>query len=75
MNNPYYNLDHEIAFINGLAAGLKSRTLSGYVRGLKRRTRDFGSNGAPFNEGARAQLIARAELHILSLPEPRRRVV
>jgi len=60
-----HNLDNEIDFVNGLAAGLKAKALRGYCEGLRKRV--LGFDGRPMNEGARGQLLARAEMHLTTL--------
>ena len=60
-----HNLDAEIAFVESLAANLNARALRGYCEGLRKRA--LGFDGRPMNEGARSQLLARAEMHLTTL--------
>ena len=62
-----HNLDAEIAFVESLACKLNARALRGYCEGLRKRA--LGFDGRPMNEGARGQLLARAEMHLTAIGE------
>ena len=68
MAYPRFNghcIDLELAFINSLAEKLNAKALRGYCEGLRKRA--LGFDGRPMNEGARGQLLARAEMHLTTL--------
>lgn len=61
-----WNLDTEIAFLDGLAANNDRLAIRGYIQGLQKRTYGFVDR-TPINEGARGQLLARARVHLIDL--------
>lgn len=60
-------IDLELAFINSLAEKMNAKALRGYCEGLRKRA--LGFDGRPMNEGARSQLLARAEMHLTAIGE------
>lgn len=70
MAHPHSNghcIDLELAFINSLAEKMNAKALRGYCEGTRKRS--VGFDGRPMNEGARSQLLARAEMHLTAIGE------